>query len=58
VDSLAGGTVNWSHFPVYVIGPLLGAVLAAFTYEAISAPAHSSASGTTTKIQSGSRKSL
>ncbi|MDA5110990.1 aquaporin family protein [Brevibacillus thermoruber] len=50
VDSLAGGTVDWSHFPVYVIGPLLGAVLAAFTYEAISAPAPArvSATGRTT----------
>lgn len=48
VDSLAGGTVAWSHFPVYVIGPVLGAVLAAFTYDMIATSKFVSRSDTTT----------
>lgn len=35
IDSLFGGKIMWSQFPVYVIGPLLGATLAAVTYQVI-----------------------
>lgn len=33
IDSLLGGNINWMHFPIYVIGPLIGAIAAAFTYK-------------------------
>lgn len=42
VDSLFGGHISWLEFPVYVIGPLIGATLAAFTYEAMTRPSTSS----------------
>lgn len=32
VDSLFGGHVNWSQYPVYVVGPILGAIIAAVLY--------------------------
>jgi glycerol uptake facilitator protein len=35
VDSLLGGNINWIQFPVYVMGPLIGAIIAAFTYRTI-----------------------
>lgn len=35
VASLFGGTIHWTEFPVYVIGPLMGACLAAVTYDGI-----------------------
>lgn len=35
VNSLLGGNINWIEFPVYVIGPLIGAIVAAFTYRII-----------------------
>lgn len=35
VDSLLGGNVKWIEFPVYVIGPLIGAIAAACTYRII-----------------------
>jgi len=31
--SVAGGTVSWSEYPVYVIGPVVGAVAAALLYD-------------------------
>jgi glycerol uptake facilitator protein len=31
-DLLLGGANLWSYFPIYVIGPVVGAVLAAFAY--------------------------
>ncbi len=31
-NSAFGGPNNWEYFPIYVIGPVVGAVLAAFTY--------------------------
>ena len=31
--SVAGGTVSWSEYPVYVIGPIVGAVAAALLYD-------------------------
>jgi glycerol uptake facilitator protein len=33
VDSLLGGNINWIQFPVYVIGPIMGAVAAAVLYK-------------------------
>jgi glycerol uptake facilitator protein len=35
-DLLLGGANHWNYFPIYVIGPIVGAVLAAFIYEYIS----------------------
>lgn len=35
-DLVLGGTNLWNYFPIYVIGPIVGAVLAAFIYEYIS----------------------
>ena len=31
-DLLLGGANLWSYFPIYVVGPVVGAVLAAFAY--------------------------
>jgi glycerol uptake facilitator protein len=33
---LMGGTNLWNYFPIYIIGPIVGAVLAAFIYDYIS----------------------
>ncbi|MEH7235876.1 MIP/aquaporin family protein [Bacillus sp. JJ1562] len=33
VDSLLGGNINWIQFPVYVIGPIIGAIAAAVVYK-------------------------
>jgi glycerol uptake facilitator protein len=38
VTALWGGTTDWGDFPVYVIGPVVGAVLAAFAYDLIARP--------------------
>lgn len=35
-DWLLGGTNLWYYFPIYIIGPIVGAVLAAFIYDYIS----------------------
>ncbi|MFS0824781.1 MIP/aquaporin family protein [Bacillus sp. 1P02SD] len=32
VDSLLGGNISWIQFPVYVIGPVIGAIAAAVVY--------------------------
>ncbi|CAN7652200.1 aquaporin family protein [Peribacillus frigoritolerans] len=32
VDSILGGNINWIQLPIYIIGPLMGAIAAAFTY--------------------------
>ena len=32
IGSLMGGANNWGQFPIYVIGPILGALIAAFLY--------------------------
>jgi glycerol uptake facilitator protein len=37
IDSLMGGPNLWAFFPIYVIGPVIGAVLAAFFYDRITA---------------------
>lgn len=33
IDHVMGGPVLWSHYPIYVIGPVLGALVAAFLYD-------------------------
>ncbi len=38
VDTLVGGPNLWSQFPIYLIGPIGGAVLAAFVYDYIGDP--------------------
>jgi len=35
-DQLLGGSNLWSFFPIYVIGPIAGAVIAAFLYDYLS----------------------
>jgi glycerol uptake facilitator protein len=36
--AIGGGDPEWGDFPVYIIGPLVGGVLAAFAYDAIARP--------------------
>ncbi|MDD3622080.1 MAG: aquaporin family protein [Methanofollis sp.] len=36
-DWLIGGTNLWGFFPIYIIGPILGAVVAAFLYQWVAA---------------------
>lgn len=36
--TLFGGEVRWADFPIYVIGPLIGAVLAAVSYDLVAQP--------------------
>ena len=36
--SMSGGDVAWSQFPAYVIGAILGALAAAFSYDALARP--------------------
>jgi glycerol uptake facilitator protein len=33
--ALFGGTVSWSELPLYIIGPVLGAIAAALSYDYI-----------------------
>jgi glycerol uptake facilitator protein len=35
-DLILGGTNLWNYYPIYVIGPIVGAILAAFIYQYIS----------------------
>ncbi|OPY39083.1 MAG: putative aquaporin AqpM [Methanoregula sp. PtaU1.Bin051] len=35
IDSLLGGPSLWQYFPIYIIGPVIGAVAAAFFYDGI-----------------------
>jgi len=37
VDALAGGPSLWNYFPIYIIGPILGALIAAFLYDYLAA---------------------
>jgi glycerol uptake facilitator protein len=37
MDSLLGGSNLWQYFPIYVIGPVVGSVVAAFFYDRITA---------------------
>jgi len=36
VTGLLGGQNLWGLFPIYIIGPIIGAVLAAFLYDYLS----------------------
>jgi glycerol uptake facilitator protein len=36
--AIGGGDPNWGDFPVYIIGPMIGGVLAAFTYDLVARP--------------------
>jgi glycerol uptake facilitator protein len=38
VNVLTGGPNMWSQYPIYLIGPVGGAVLAAFVYDFIGDP--------------------
>jgi glycerol uptake facilitator protein len=38
VTAIGGGDAPWGDFPVYLIGPLVGGLLAGFTYDAIARP--------------------
>ncbi|HZH61894.1 MAG TPA: MIP/aquaporin family protein [Metabacillus sp.] len=35
MNSLAGGTISWSQFPVYVFGPIIGAICGAVAYKGL-----------------------
>jgi glycerol uptake facilitator protein len=37
-SELWGGSTDWNDYPVYVIGPLVGALLAAFAYDLVARP--------------------
>jgi glycerol uptake facilitator protein len=37
MDFLLGGSNLWGFFPIYIIGPVIGALLAAFFYDRIAA---------------------
>lgn len=37
MDFLLGGSNHWAVFPIYIIGPVIGAVLAAVFYDRIAA---------------------
>lgn len=43
VDSLFGGSNFWWQFPIYLIGPIVGALLAAFVYDYIASPGRAEA---------------
>lgn len=46
IDSLLGGPISWSQYPIYLIGPIGGAVLAAFVYDYIGDPRNAEGSCT------------
>ena len=35
-ETLWGGVTTWAKFPIYLIGPIVGGLLAAFLYDYIS----------------------
>jgi glycerol uptake facilitator protein len=37
MDFLVGGSNLWTYFPIYLIGPVIGAVAAAIFYDRITA---------------------
>ena len=43
VDSLFGGSNFWWQFPIFLIGPIAGALLAAFVYDYIARPGRAEA---------------
>jgi glycerol uptake facilitator protein len=38
ITGIGGGDASWGDLPAYIIGPLLGGVIAAFAYDAIARP--------------------
>ncbi|BCJ86032.1 MIP/aquaporin family protein [Effusibacillus dendaii] len=50
VNSLFGGSIHWQEFPVYVVGPLMGAIAAAFTYHVLT---RSNLASTPSKMEKG-----
>jgi glycerol uptake facilitator protein len=38
VGAVGGGDAFWGDFPAYVIGPVIGALLAAVAYDAVARP--------------------
>ncbi|WP_336716387.1 MIP/aquaporin family protein [Arthrobacter sp. USHLN218] len=38
VQSLFGGQVEWSQFPIYIIGPFIGSIVAALVYDLVVRP--------------------
>lgn len=38
VQSIFGGNVEWSQFPLYIIGPFIGSIAAAFAYDLVVRP--------------------
>jgi glycerol uptake facilitator protein len=38
ITAIGGGDASWGDLPAYIIGPLLGGLVAAFTYEIIARP--------------------
>lgn len=55
VDSLFGGHVRWSEFPVYVLGPLVGAILAALAYCGIALPKSAAISPEQAAVKAGNQ---
>jgi glycerol uptake facilitator protein len=37
-QTLFGGAVRWSEFPLYVVGPFIGSIVAAFVYDLVVSP--------------------
>jgi glycerol uptake facilitator protein len=37
MDMILGGSNLWAFFPIYIIGPVIGAVLAAAFYDQVTA---------------------
>jgi glycerol uptake facilitator protein len=44
--ALTGGDVLWSQFPAYIVGPLLGAALAVYSYDLVARPRLAEEAGT------------
>lgn len=40
INSLAGGSISWAQFPIYVIGPIIGAIGGAVAYKGLTTTKH------------------
>lgn len=56
MDRLFGGHVRWAEYPVYVIGPVLGASVAAWLYSAVAGLAAPEAKAGAEKQESAAAK--